>query len=354
MVKTVQCGQKNDAILMKYFPACFYYLRKPVLFLLLIAFCMNACKQEQKKVAAPAIPSKANSVLTPEFNPDSAYYFVKAQCDFGPRVPGTKGSAACGDYLLAQLRKYCDTVFVQTGKVTAYNGTVIPFRNFIAQVNPEAKKRLLLFAHWDTRPWADRDTERKNEPILGADDGASGVAVLLEIARTLSLNKPGIGIDIAFFDAEDYGNKKDEADAEDSYALGTQYWCKNPVPLNYKAEYGILLDMVGARNAQFMLEGYSKQYAPALLTAVWNTANKLGYGNYFLFMEGGYITDDHLYVNTIANIPSIDIIHTTLTSSNGFAPHWHTHNDNMEVIDKNTLKAVGQTLLEVIYGKAII
>jgi hypothetical protein len=346
MVKTVPSGQGiNRVISMRNNRIC--------LLTILLLISVSACKDKQQKKTQP-VANAPSEIQTPFFNADSAYYFVKAQCDFGPRVSGTKEAVRCGDYLYSFLLQYCDTVHVQLAKVSAYNGTVLPIRNFIGQFNTQAKKRLLLFAHWDTRPWADRDSERKNDPILGADDGASGVGVLLEIARILSNNNPAIGVDIAFFDAEDYGNKSDEPDVEDSYALGTQYWCKNPVPKDYRADNGILLDMVGARNAQFMLEGYSKQYANSLLTTVWSTASQLGFGNYFVFLDGGYITDDHLYVNKLAGIPSIDIIHTSLSSPNGFAPHWHTHNDNMEVIDKNTLKAVGQTLLEVIYRKEAI
>ena len=285
----------------------------------------------------------------PDFNADSAFSFVKAQCDFGPRVPGTKAHEACANYLVGKLKQYTPDVIVQAGKVTTYNGVNLDIKNIIARFNPSAKKRILLFAHWDTRPWADRDTVRQNEPILGADDAGSGVGVLLELARILSQTAPSVGIDIAFFDAEDYGTRAGEEGGDDSYALGTQYWCRNLVPANYKAEYGILLDMVGARNAQFGLEVISRQYAPGVLTNVWNAANRIGYGAYFIYLEGGYITDDHLYVNEMAGIPSIDIIHTSATTGTGFPAHWHTHRDNMDVIDRSTLKAVGQTLLEVIF-----
>jgi Zn-dependent M28 family amino/carboxypeptidase len=173
------------------------------------------------------------------------------------------------------------------------------------------------------------------------------VAILLEVARQLSSNKPGLGIDIAFFDAEDWGAKNSAAQYEDSYALGTQYWTKNPHVANYTASYGILLDMTGARNATFMMEGNSMQSASSIVRKIWDTANHAGYSGYFIYNEGGFITDDHVYVIRIRNIPSVDIINT---SPNGrFASHWHTHSDNMEVIDRNTLKAVGQTLLEVIF-----
>ena len=309
-----------------------------------------SCHHEKSK--PPVVTEDKPVVATtpaPAFNADSAYAFVKAQCDFGPRVPGTKSHAACAEYLAGQLRQYTPDVHVQSGRVTTYNGVNLDIKNIIAQFNVSSKKRILLFAHWDTRPWADRDSARQDEPILGADDGGSGVGVLLEMARVLSRQSPSIGIDIAFFDAEDYGTKPGEEGHDNSYGLGTQYWCRNPLPQGYKADYGILLDMVGARNAQFGLEGNSKKYAPGVLTNVWNAAGRIGYGSYFINLEGPTFTDDHVYVNELAGIPSIDIIHMSMVTANGFPPHWHTHRDNMDVIDRNTLKAVGQTLLEVIF-----
>jgi hypothetical protein len=288
----------------------------------------------------------------PEFNADSAYAFIQAQIDFGPRVPNTKAHDKCADYLINRLRSYTPNVIVQKGTVTTFNNIKLNIQNIIAQFNPQAKNRILLFAHWDTRPWADRDTARTEEPILGADDAGSGVGTLLEVARQLANQNLPVGVDIAFFDAEDYG-EKDESEGEDSYALGTQYWCKNPEPLGYTASYGILLDMTGARDATFLKESYSMMYASTVVNKVWNTAGQLGFANYFLNQLGGGITDDHVYPNRILNIPSIDIVNTnpaTLT----FASHWHTHADNMDIIDKNTLKAVGQTLLEVVFSEGAI
>ena len=281
------------------------------------------------------------------FNADSAYAFVKAQIDFGPRVPNTAAHVACGDYLIAKMQQWADTVIVQKGIVTAYDGTKLKFRNIISSFNPELKTRVLLFAHWDTRPWSDQDVVDKDKPSLAADDGASGVAVLMEMARVYSKNKPSIGIDLAFFDAEDWGKEGGGPESEDSYALGTQYWAKNLHVKNYSAEFGILLDMVGAKNAQFRIEGLSYEKAGAVVEKVWKAAAEIGYANYFLNQEGGWVTDDHVYVNNIG-IPSIDIIHSNPGSRSGFAKHWHTHNDNLEVIDPNTLRAVGQTLMVVV------
>jgi hypothetical protein len=302
--------------------------------------------QEQKQSSTSTVVNQPE-IKAPDFNADSAFAFVKAQVDFGPRVPNTKAHVACGDYLIAQMKRWSDTVIVQSGVVTAYDGTKLKFRNIISSFNPDKKERVLLFAHWDTRPWSDQDTENKDKPSLAANDGGSGVAVLMEMARQFKLKSPGIGVDIAFFDAEDWGKEGGGPESEDSYALGTQYWAKNLHVKGYTAKYGILLDMVGAKDAQFRYEGLSYQKAGEVVDKVWQNAASLGYGNFFLNQDGGWVTDDHVYVNNIG-IPAIDIIHSDPTSHSGFAKHWHTHDDNLNVIDPLTLKAVGQTLLKTV------
>jgi glutaminyl-peptide cyclotransferase len=214
-------------------------------------------------------------------------------------------------------------------------------------INPAAKSRVLLLCHWDSRGFADMDSVKANQskPILAADDGASGVAVLLEIARAIRQKKLDIGVDILFADVEDMG--KDEY-GNDSYCLGTRHWAKNPHYYGYTANYGICLDMVGAKGATFLIEQQSKMIAGDWQNKVWNTANRLGHTSYFLYQDGGAITDDHMEINNYARIPCIDIIN--LNSNGGFAPHWHTQQDNMDIIDKNTLKAVGETVLGVLYN----
>lgn len=288
--------------------------------------------------------------VSPDFNADSAYAFVQKQVDFGPRVPNTPQHVACGDYLVNELKRFGAEITEQKATLTAYNGTKLNARNIIGSYATDKKGKILLFAHWDTRPYADHDPKKENyhTPILGANDGASGVGVLLEIARQLQKQTPEVGIDIIFFDAEDIGVPafSDQHD-NNSWCLGSQYWSQNLHSASYNAKYGILLDMVGATDATFYKEGFSIEYAANAIERIWSTARQLGYGDYFQNKNIGYITDDHVPVNQYAHIPSVDIIH--LNKNGGFFPHWHTVNDNMNNISKETLKAVGQTVLEVIY-----
>ncbi len=313
-----------------------------------------SCNDNQKKEAASGKTTDKPKFAAPAFNADSAYIFVQKQVDFGPRVPNTPNHSQCADYLINTLNAYADTTIVQSFKTAAYDGTVLNGKNIIGSFNPEKSKRILLCAHWDSRPYADHDPDPAlhNTPIDGANDGASGVGVLLEIARLVSITKPSVGIDIIFFDVEDYGPPKDYPgnNQQDQYGLGSQYWSKNLHDPDYTASYGILLDMVGAANARFYMEGYSLMYAPGILKKIWNTAQRSGFTEYFLWEQVGYIDDDHKYINEIAKIPTINIIHLDPGSANGsFFEYWHTTGDNLSVIDKQTLRVVGQTLLKVIF-----
>ncbi|UPT65981.1 MAG: M28 family peptidase [Sphingobacteriales bacterium JAD_PAG50586_3] len=293
--------------------------------------------------------SKPSVVIAPEFNADSAFAYIDKQVSFGPRVPGTKTHADCAQYLINKLKSVTDTVIVQRGTVTAPGNRNLPIYNIFGRINPQSADRIMLFAHWDSRHIADQDDERKNEPILGANDGASGVGVLLEIARIAKSKNPGIGIDIFFTDAEDQGMPE----VNDSYCLGTQYWITNPPIPFYKPRYAILLDMVGGKDAKFWKEEGSVVNASFAVDKVWAKANELGYGNIFVNSTRAAIIDDHYYVNGMTDIPAIDIIQYNDGATGQFPSYWHTHDDNMGAVDKATLKAVGQTLLGVIYNENV-
>lgn len=311
--------------------------------ILLAAITFAACNNSNQNTE-----EKQATVNAPAFSADTAYAAIQKQVAFGPRIPGTPAQEACAAWLISYFSNLADTVYVQRTKVIAPGKKELPCINIIASFNPAAKNRVLLFSHWDTRPFADKDAFDKKKQLDGADDGASGVGVLMEVARHLHARKPATGIDILLTDVEDYG----ASDVADSYCLGTQYWAKNPHIKGYTAQYGILLDMVGGRNSSFYMEGNSKQYAYTQMKMFWDVANSIGYSDLFRYEEspGGpaFITDDHFYVNTLAKIPSFDIIATQ--PKGDFMPHHHTSNDNMSVIDPKTLQGVGQTILHVIYG----
>lgn len=316
----------------------------------LFSSCGNPSSTQQTTAEKKA---DSATVLIPEFNADSAYSFVEKQVAFGPRVCNTPAHEKCAEYLTDRFRLTGAEVIVQKGVVKAYNGIALNMKNIVASFLPEAKTRIMLCAHWDSRPYADHDPDpaKRNQPIDGANDGASGVGVLLELARQLQMNPPAIGVDLILLDAEDYGPPEDQRNynSEDWWGLGSQYWAKQPHKSGYTAKYGILLDMVGAPNATFLQEALSLHYASDIVSKVWAKAAQAGYSSYFLNEQGPPIDDDHLYINKIMNLPAIDIIHLDKSSATGFYPYWHTTKDNMASIDRNTLKAVGQTLMKVVY-----
>lgn len=323
---------------------------------MLLSFALLSCGSGGGEKVAKSVEVKQQPVTTsaPVFNADSAYLYVERQVAFGPRVPNSAAHKACGDYLASELGRFGAKVYQQEATLTAYDGTKLEARNVIGSFDPDNDKRILLFAHWDSRPYADHDPDPAHHrtPIDGADDGASGVGALLEIARIVGQTAPATGIDIIFFDAEDYGTPEFvDTYTPDSWCLGAQFWAKNPHVPNYSAEYGILLDMVGGADATFFKERQSLKAAAPIVEMVWGAARDLGYGKYFINATGGAITDDHQYVISGRNIPCIDIINYDPDSRTGFADYWHTRKDNMENIDRQTLKAVGQTLLEVIYNR---
>ena len=315
------------------------------------------CEEKPKSSSDAEKTNIANKieVKAPEFASDSAYQYVAKQVAFGPRVPNSVAHVRCGDYLEQSLKQFGCEVIEQEFQAKAFDGTMLKSRNIIGSINPTATKRILLASHWDSRPFAEKDSLKKNTPIDGANDGASGVGIILEIMRTIksSVAKPTVGIDVIFFDSEDYGHSEGMPgdNASDTWCLGSQYWSKNKHKANYSAYYGILLDMVGAKGAAFAMEGTSMNFAPEVMTNVWNTAAKAGYSQYFIYQKVSGIVDDHSYVNNIAKIPMIDIIEYNDEAQSFFGWYHHTHKDNMDVIDPKTLKAVGQTLLEVLYNE---
>lgn len=305
------------------------------------------------KAPSDAVSTNKYVKLSPNFDGDSAYYFVKKQVDFGSRVVNSPQHRACGDYLVAELKRFGADVVEQKADLKAYDGTVLKSRNIIGSYNTSNPNRLLLFAHWDSRPFSDHDADesKHHTPVEGANDGASGVGVLLEMARLFQLQAPQIGVDIVFFDAEDYGdpNFANNVPPGQWWCLGSQYWSKTPHVSNYTARFGILLDMVGGVDARFYKEATSLEYAMGVVDNVWTTARNLGYGKYFVDKNGTGVTDDHTAVNQVRRIPSIDIIQLDPNTPSGFAWYWHTSKDNMDSVSKETLKAVGQTVLEVVY-----
>ncbi len=316
--------------------------------LISLSGCNNNVKTNNKQTEKAPV----KNIAVPQFNADSAYLFIQKQLAFGPRVPNTKAHKECGNWLVSILAKYNFTVTQQKTGLRAFDGTMLDSRNIIGSLNPDSRSRILLCSHWDSRPWADHDPDPANQkkPVPAANDGASGVAVLLEAARLMSISNPGIGVDIVLFDAEDYGEPQDyQGSYQDAWALGSQYWSRNPHTPGYTARFGILLDMVGAKGAVFAQEAYSRYYAPNIVRKVWETAERIGYGNYFIKNNVGQVIDDHLYVNENLRVPTVDIIDYSDEREKGFFDYWHTTGDDIDKISKETLKAVGQTVITVVY-----
>ncbi len=326
---------------------------KSVVYLALFSLLLFVSCQSNEQSTSSQKQETQDLIQNPFYNADSAYVFVANQVAFGPRVPNTDAHKKCGDYMVATLQRFGAEVTEQRVQLKAYNNTILDARNIIGSFNPEQKTRIFLCAHWDSRPYSDNDTDAANyhTPVQGANDGASGVGVLLELARLMQQVPPTIGVDIILFDAEDYGRPSFDksADIGDSFCLGSQYWSRNPHKEGYKPKYGILLDMVGGKNPTFLQEYFSMLYAPDVMKMVWKKAHQLGYQDYFISQPGNPVIDDHYYINKIANIPCIDIIH--YSNQTGFVDTWHTIYDTMENIDKTTLGVVGRVVTAVVYSE---
>lgn len=322
-------------------------------FLLLLGL-VASCKKAEKAQESGSPAEEVVAVAVPSFSQDSAYAYIEKQVSFGPRVPGTAAQKKCADWMVAKFKSFGYEVTEQKFTGLLYDKSTVPGINIIASYKPNAQKRILLAAHWDSRAMSDKDPKVKNKAIDGANDGASGVGVLMEIARNLVKDSAAVGVDFVLFDVEDWGAPEgytgSVATPYGGYCVGSDYWSKNPHKANYSAYYGVLLDMVGAADAQFYHEGYSLNAAPTVVSTVWSTASQLGYGKYFINQPGGMITDDHVPVIENLKIPMIDIIDYRMGAvSEGFFPHHHTTTDNMNTIHKETLKVVGQTVMHVLY-----
>lgn len=329
---------------------------RKLLYLLLLPLLLTGCKE--KKYAPAAYISPA-----PQFCEDSAYAYIAEQCAFGPRVMNTAAHDSCGNYIAQKFSSFGATIYNQHADANLYDGTPIKMRNIIAAFNPDATARIIISGHWDSRPWADYDPDPTyhHTPIDGANDGASSIGVMLELARQLQKDatekgdsalfalNPSLGIDFICWDAEDCGTPQFDANGnhESTWCLGSQYWAGKRHIDGYTARYGINLDMVGNGNSVFYCEQISMAYAPSVVNKVWAAAHRIGYGKFFNYENGGAVTDDHLQVNR-GGIPCIDVIATD-TNTGGFPATWHTMDDNIKNINKETLKAVGQTMLEVIW-----
>ena len=321
------------------------------LIILSLAILGTSCKNDSGTAAVTTVEKP--KVLVPSFNKDSAFVYIEKQLAFGPRVPGSEGHQACKEWMVTKFKSFGAEVIKQDFTANIYTGESLPATNIIAQYNPDQKERIILSAHWDSRfiGEQDKDKNKREEPIPGADDGGSGVGVLLEIARQLGQNPIDLGVDIILWDAEDQG-QRGEQNTELTWCLGSQYWSRNKHTKKYQARYGINLDMVGGKNPRFGKDGVSRYYAPKVLNKVWKLAQTMGYSDMFVDVNTGGLTDDHKVVNEMAGIPMIDIINQPTDSEHSFVKHWHTHNDDIDVIDKRTLKAVGQTVLATIYKES--
>lgn len=312
--------------------------------------CSNAPKGPSSEPA-----SQASSVRSgkPVFQADSAYQYIAQQLSFGPRVPGSAAQQQTASWLESELTRHGATVAIQRTQAKAYDGKELPVINLVGSFNPDARMRVLLMSHWDSRHVADHDNnpDLRKQPVPAANDGASGVGVLLEIARLAGQQLPQVGIDIFLTDVEDYGAPDDWKGNHDEkwWAMGTQLWCKQARKDGYHAEYGILLDMVGAPDATFYHEYYSQRYAGGYVDQVWRIATELGYGKTFVNQAGGGVTDDHVFVNQILGIPTLDIIDTRLESDHTFFPYWHTTEDTLDKISTEMLGKVGNVLVQLLW-----
>lgn len=331
--------------------------RKNLILVTGILAIIFSCKND----TAVEDPSKDGSatraqIKVPVFSRDTAYALVAKQVSFGPRIPGSDAHQATRQWLVQKLKSYGATVTEQTFMAKTVPLGEVRSANIIASINPTYARRVVLAAHWDTRYAADEDDERPTEKFDGADDGGSGVGILLELARLIKENPISLGVDLILFDAEDQGTADGN---EDTWCLGSQYWSMHPHVKGYRAEYGILLDMAGAKGATFQKEDLTNVFVAdkarrihGLYDKLWGQARGMNQTTLFVDLKGKPLIDDHYYVNLNTDIPMADIINKPVDSTKGFGKHWHTHDDNMSVIDPVTLGGVGQVVTAFVYNSS--
>lgn len=312
---------------------------------------LHSCGSDSKPTTAETSKKEEEikaPVMIPTFSADLAYDKIASQVAFGPRNPNTEAHQKTKQWIIDELKSLGLKVNTQTFRANTFKGEKYTGTNIIGHYKPEYQNRILLLAHWDTRFMADMEEgDLKNKPIPGADDGGSGVGVLLALANLVVDNEVNVGIDFLFLDAEDQG--EDGGGNPESWCQGAQYYASNMMISSAKPQFGILLDMVGAKDAVFMKEEISMTFAGHIMHKVWAMAQGMGYGRYFSNQKTTAALDDHFFINRTAGIPTIDIIYK---NDAGFGKHWHTHSDNMDIIDKKTLQAVGQVVTAVIYNYA--
>lgn len=311
-----------------------------IILLLSIVSGMSSCspKHDNAKVKEPSSQTQlTSSVNIPKFDGNAAFSLLKKQTDFGPRNPNSIGHAQCLKFLEENLTKNSDVVNLQEFTYNGYNNELLTLTNIFASFRPTLNDRILFIAHWDTRPRADMDSDpaKRNQPILGANDGASGVAVLLEMARLFHQSPPPIGVDLLLVDGEDYGKDDDL----ERFSLGTRHFVETRNP-NYRPHFGILLDMIGDSDLRIPIEQNSLSYAPNVIETIWSAAEKLGVSQ-FVNEPGEQIFDDHIPLNE-SGIPTVDIIDFQY-------PYWHTLQDTPDKCSAESLEAVGKVMMYVVY-----
>ena len=272
------------------------------------------------------------------FDGQRAYDYVRRQLEFGPRVPGTAGHRQAGDWLVATLRETADTVLVQEWVHVTARGDSLPMRNILARFRPASAERVLYVAHWDTRPVAEKepDPARRSLPIPGANDGGSGVAVLLGIADALAAAPPSVGVDLLLVDGEDYG----DFDRDQDVFIGSRWFARHLPAPGYQPMFGVVWDMVGDRHLQIFQESNSVRAAPEVVARVWGVAAELGYRDVFVPQARYAIADDHLPLIAVG-LRVIDVIDFDF-------PAHHQLGDDLGAVSAGSLQVVGDVALTLV------